>query len=196
MFYEAQIAGLPDTSPAVRLVKRRSAAELADRRGAVVDAVRRSPAALSTAAAPAVCTSDPDRRHRGHRRLRPLRPDPLRQVRRLPAGARGRLRPRWCAKPSPARGRSSAAATSPPDRPAVTTTDALWPRGADCWAQKVPEKCRLRSVERPPTCIWRQVWMRYAKAGEMLERFDRARDRRRRATDVMPTYRGEGKNFG
>ena len=40
MFYEAQIAGLPDTSPAVRWVKRRSAAELADRRGAVVDAVK------------------------------------------------------------------------------------------------------------------------------------------------------------
>ncbi|WP_246486078.1 alanine racemase [Kribbella qitaiheensis] len=40
MFYEAQIAGLPDTSPAVRWVKRRSAAELAERRGMVVDAVK------------------------------------------------------------------------------------------------------------------------------------------------------------
>jgi D-serine deaminase-like pyridoxal phosphate-dependent protein len=39
MFYEAQIAGLPDTTAAVRLVKRRSAAELASRRGAVVRAV-------------------------------------------------------------------------------------------------------------------------------------------------------------
>ena len=39
MFYEAQIAGLPDSSPAVRFVKRRSAAELAVRRGAVVAAV-------------------------------------------------------------------------------------------------------------------------------------------------------------
>lgn len=40
MFYEAQIAGLPDTSLAVRLIKRRSAAELATRRSAVVGAVR------------------------------------------------------------------------------------------------------------------------------------------------------------
>ncbi len=40
MFYEAQIAGLPDSSPAVRLVKRRSAAELTRRRGAVVAAVQ------------------------------------------------------------------------------------------------------------------------------------------------------------
>src|SRR5262245_39643355 len=47
MFYEAQIAGLPDTSPAVRWVKRRSAAELADRRGLVVDAVKQvAPLAL------------------------------------------------------------------------------------------------------------------------------------------------------
>ena len=39
MFYEAQIAGLPDSSAAVRLVKRRSAAELLSRRSAVVRAV-------------------------------------------------------------------------------------------------------------------------------------------------------------
>ncbi|MEO6886465.1 MAG: alanine racemase, partial [Jatrophihabitantaceae bacterium] len=39
MFYEAQIAGLPDSSAAVRLVKKRSAAELSQRRGAVVQAV-------------------------------------------------------------------------------------------------------------------------------------------------------------
>jgi D-serine deaminase-like pyridoxal phosphate-dependent protein len=40
MFYDAQIAGLPDSSPAVRLVKRLSARELLARRGAVVRAVR------------------------------------------------------------------------------------------------------------------------------------------------------------
>jgi D-serine deaminase-like pyridoxal phosphate-dependent protein len=39
LLYEAQIAGLPDTSPAVRLVKRASARELARRRSAVVEAV-------------------------------------------------------------------------------------------------------------------------------------------------------------
>ncbi|NLF05476.1 MAG: hypothetical protein GX593_10825, partial [Actinomycetales bacterium] len=39
MFYEAQVAGLPDTSPAVRLVKRASLAELLHRRGAVVAAL-------------------------------------------------------------------------------------------------------------------------------------------------------------
>jgi D-serine deaminase-like pyridoxal phosphate-dependent protein len=39
MFYDAQIAGLPDSSPAVRLVKKRSAAELLERRTRVVAAV-------------------------------------------------------------------------------------------------------------------------------------------------------------
>ncbi|MBC7308417.1 MAG: amino acid deaminase/aldolase [Tetrasphaera sp.] len=39
MFYEAQIAGVPDTSPAVRLMKRRSHAELLERRAAIVGAV-------------------------------------------------------------------------------------------------------------------------------------------------------------
>ena len=40
MFYEAQVAGLPDSSPAVRAVKRLSIADLAVRRAAVVDAVQ------------------------------------------------------------------------------------------------------------------------------------------------------------
>lgn len=39
MFYEAQVAGLPDTSPAVRLVKKASVADLATRRGEVLTAV-------------------------------------------------------------------------------------------------------------------------------------------------------------
>ena len=40
MFYDAQIAGLPDSSPAVRLMKRRSADDLRARRGGIVSAVR------------------------------------------------------------------------------------------------------------------------------------------------------------
>lgn len=39
MLYEAQVAGMPDTDPLVRLVKRASVAELAHRRRDVVDAV-------------------------------------------------------------------------------------------------------------------------------------------------------------
>ena len=39
MFYDAQIAGLPDSSTAVRLVKKRSNADLLERRSAVIAAV-------------------------------------------------------------------------------------------------------------------------------------------------------------
>lgn len=40
MFYDAQVAGIPDSGPLVRLVKRRSLAELAVRRRAIVEALR------------------------------------------------------------------------------------------------------------------------------------------------------------
>ncbi|MEO7132285.1 MAG: alanine racemase, partial [Dermatophilaceae bacterium] len=40
MFYDAQIAGLPDSSPAVRVVKRRSHQDLLQRRGEIVTAAR------------------------------------------------------------------------------------------------------------------------------------------------------------
>jgi D-serine deaminase-like pyridoxal phosphate-dependent protein len=42
-----------------------------------------------------------------------------------------------------------------------------------------------------------RVWFRYAKAGEMCERFDHLHlvsgDE---LVETVPTYRGEGKNFG
>ena len=41
MLYDAQLAGVPDSSPGVRLMKRRSVAELRDRRHRIVDEVRR-----------------------------------------------------------------------------------------------------------------------------------------------------------
>jgi D-serine deaminase-like pyridoxal phosphate-dependent protein len=41
-----------------------------------------------------------------------------------------------------------------------------------------------------------RVWMRYAKAGEMLERFDRLYAFDAHELTELVTYRGEGKNFG
>ena len=45
-----------------------------------------------------------------------------------------------------------------------------------------------------------RVWMRYAKAGEMLERFDVVHaigsDESSDQVTELVTYRGEGKNFG
>ena len=42
-----------------------------------------------------------------------------------------------------------------------------------------------------------RVWMRYAKAGEMCERFNQLHlVQGDRLVDTAPTYRGEGRNFG
>jgi len=41
-----------------------------------------------------------------------------------------------------------------------------------------------------------RVWMRYAKAGEMLERFDRLYAIDGSELTELRSYRGEGKNFG
>ena len=41
-----------------------------------------------------------------------------------------------------------------------------------------------------------RVWMRYAKAGEMLERFDQLHAIDGNELTELVTYRGEGKNFG
>jgi D-serine deaminase-like pyridoxal phosphate-dependent protein len=42
-----------------------------------------------------------------------------------------------------------------------------------------------------------RVWFRYAKAGEMCERFDELHlVRGAELVEEVPTYRGEGKNFG
>ena len=42
-----------------------------------------------------------------------------------------------------------------------------------------------------------RVWFRHAKAGEPAERFDEyLLVRGEEVVDVIPTYRGEGRNFG
>ncbi len=81
MFYEAQIAGLPDTSFAVRMVKKASAAELSTRerlsstpspqRSAARDRQQRGTGSIEVSSADSVV-------NRGHRGLRPVRADPVR----------------------------------------------------------------------------------------------------------------------
>ena len=42
-----------------------------------------------------------------------------------------------------------------------------------------------------------RVWFRHAKAGELMERFDRVHlVRGDQVVEEVPTYRGEGRNFG
>ena len=62
-------------------------------------------------------------------------------------------------------------------------------------AGEVQTPVRGRPAER--LRIGDAVWFRHAKAGELLERFDRVHlVADGTVTDTVPSYRGEGQNFG
>src|SRR4051812_39853775 len=205
MFYEAQVAGLPDRSPAVRLVKQRSLAELATRRGAVVRAVE------------AVC---------GHRlelvngggtgSLEATAADPA--VTELTAGS-GLYCPTLFDGYDAFTARPAAFFALPVvRRPADDVATcfgggyiASGPTGRSRQPLPVaPEGLTLLGTEgagevqtpvRGPAArtlrVGDRVWFRHAKAGELCERFEVLHlvdgDR---LVGAAPTYRGEGRTFG
>ncbi|MFZ2530742.1 MAG: amino acid deaminase/aldolase [Rhodococcus sp. (in: high G+C Gram-positive bacteria)] len=200
MFYEAQIAGLPDSSPPVRLVKRLSAHELATRRRVVVDAVR------ATAGELEIVNSG------GTGSLEVSSGDPV--VTEVTAGS-GLYVPTLFDRyrsftPNPALFFALSAVRKP--TPAITTLFgggyiASGPAGASRVPKPVwPAGLRLLrnegagEVQTPVAgCsaadipIGGRVWLRHAKAGELCERFTHVHlideDGSRH---TVPTYRGEG----
>jgi D-serine deaminase-like pyridoxal phosphate-dependent protein len=209
MFYEAQVAGLPDASAAVRAVKRASLAELRVRRGAVVAAVEEAvghPLTLvngggtgslaRTAADPAVTelTSgsgllaptlfDGYRLAPGERRLRPAAFFGLDVVRRPAPGLVTVF--------------SGGFLASGPVGPSRTPTPVL-PRGLRLTsaegAGEVQTPLRGRAADR--LAVGDRVWFRHAKAGEVMERFaDAVLLAADGGREVVPTYRGAGLSFG
>jgi D-serine deaminase-like pyridoxal phosphate-dependent protein len=203
MFYDAQVAGLPDTSPAVRLVKRLSSGELAHRRGAVVEAVSRY-ADLELVNAG------------GTGSLEVTGADPA--VTELTAGS-GLFTPTlfdhydaFEARPAaylvldvvrrPAKDVATCFAggytASGPAQPNRMPTP-VWPEGLELLGTEgvgevqTPVKGKAARSLR----IGDRVVFRHAKAGEMCERFDDVTlvDEAGRG-ETVPTYRGEGRNFG
>jgi D-serine deaminase-like pyridoxal phosphate-dependent protein len=203
MFYDAQIAGLPDSSPAVRAMKRRSAASLLERRGAVVAALRE--------------VADLEFVNGGGTgSLHVTGLDPV--VTELAAGS-GLYGPTLFDgyddfSPRPA----AAYALSVVRRPGPGFVTAF---GGGYVASGAASRSRLpRPYGRPGVGLIRRegvgevqtplqgkgtrdlrvgdrVWFRYAKAGEMCERFDVLHlVRGDEVVDSVPTYRGEGRNFG
>lgn len=203
MFYDAQIAGLPDSSRAVRLVKARSAAELLERRTKVVDAV-------STHADLEIVNAG------GTGSLEVTGADPA--ITELTAGS-GLFNPTlfdgydaWEARAAAyfalsvvRKPRKNIAtlfgggyiASGPTNKNRQPTP--TWPEGLELIGTEgsgevqTPVKGRgARSLS-----IGDRVWMRHAKAGEMCERFDVVHLVDADGTvRELPTYRGEGKNFG
>jgi D-serine deaminase-like pyridoxal phosphate-dependent protein len=202
MFYEAQIAGLPDTSPAVRWVKRRSAAELADRRGAVVDALKQvAPLRLVNSG--------------GTGSLEISSADPA--VTEVTAGS-GLYGPTLFDKydvfqPEHAVAFALDVVRHPAPRiatlfgggyvasgPAKKSRLPLpaWPAGLKLLGTEGAGEVQtpVLGSSADGLHLGDRVWMRYAKAGEMLERFDVVYAIDGDELTGLPTYRGEGKNFG
>ena len=208
MFYEAQVAGLPDTSPAVRLVKSLSMREVNERRvrilAAVRDAVGQEVELVNAGGTGSVEVSGGapgvTEVTAGSGLYAPGLFDGYRSFQARPAAFFGldvvrEPAPGWVtafAGGYAASGKAGAArlprlftpgyALSGPEGAGEVQTPLRVTRGLS------PDG-RLHTGDR--------VWLRHAKAGEMMERFDRVHlVRGTEIVETVPTYRGEGKNFG
>jgi D-serine deaminase-like pyridoxal phosphate-dependent protein len=202
MFYDAQVAGLPDRGPHLKTLKKRSLDDLAERRGPLVEAVRALTeldfvngggtgslgrlaaadsltefAAGSGLYAPTLFDAYDDFAPR------PAMTYALPVVRRPAKGivtaysggyvASGE--PGWTRVPSP-----------------IGTALRLIRSEA---AGEVQTPLRGRAADG--LALGDRVWMRGAKAGELLERFDHVHlVQQGRLVETVPSYRGEGQNFG
>ena len=203
MFYEAQIAGLQDTSIGVRLMKRRSAAELATRRGAVRSAVESvvgplqivnsgGTGSLEISSADAAVTEVTagsglfvPALFDGYRSFapRPALYFALPVVRKPTDDIATLLGGGYIASGPAGRSRNPVLAT-----PGL---DLLGTEGAG----EVQTPVRGTSAEGLQ--VGDRVWLRHAKAGELCERFDTVHVVDDGAVvEAWPTYRGEGKSFG
>ena len=202
MFYDAQIAGLPDSSPAVRAVKRRSATELTGRRAAVLEAVR-------AYAEPKVVNAG------GTGSLDVLRDDTT--ITEVAAGS-GLFMPTlfdsyddFTAHPAalfalgvvrkPRRNIATLfsggyVASGAPGKARVPTP--VWPSGLGLIGTEAAGEVQtpVKGRNARTLSLGDRVWFRHAKAGEMCERFDNVHLVGHDGIETVPTYRGEGKNFG
>jgi D-serine deaminase-like pyridoxal phosphate-dependent protein len=201
MFYDAQIAGLPDTSAAVRAIKSLSARELIDRRDEVILAVRdlaelklingggtgslhivSRDHLLTELSAGSVCTDLPCS---------------------ITIATSHPCRP----PSSSAQWYASQAHDTRSCTPVATSLQGHRARQPLPW---MPPKLRLlrtegagevqtplRGAAAAELQVGDQVWFRHAKAGELCERFDRLHlVQGDQIVDDVPTYRGEGRTFG
>lgn len=205
MFYEAQVAGLPDTSPAVRLVKRASNADLGRRRGAVAAAVGNAlgrdielvnsggTGSLETSSADATVTEVTA----GSGLLLPTLFDGYRNVTARPAAFFGLDVVR---RPAPgivtafAGGYVGSGPAGASRLPRVAAPAGARLTGSEA-AGEVQTPIRLPRGR--DLTVGDRVWMRHAKAGELMERFTEVHlVRGDELVQTLPTYRGEHKNFG
>lgn len=209
MFYEAQIAGVPDSGFAVELMKKLSARDLKDRRGAVIDAVTDAVGPLelvNSGGTGSLEISSADKKVTEltagsglftpslFDRYKAFDADPalyfaLPVVRTPTAGIATVFGGGYIASGPTSKSR----APSP-----VAMSSAV--RGVVQGGLKLLRNEGAGEVQTPvvaDAAIGDRIWFRHAKAGEICERFDTLH-----IVEVdgsvtpVPTYRGEGKAFG
>lgn len=203
MFYDAQVAGLPDSSPAVRLVKKRSVADLLGRRAAVLAAVGEhaeirlvnagGTGSLETAGADPVVTE----LTAGSGLFSPTLFDGYDAFDSRPAA--------YYALPVVRRPSRSIATlfsggyvgSGPADASRLPTP--VWPEGLSLLKTEGAGEVQTPVTGRAARHlhVGERVLVRHAKAGEMCERFDTvAVVDEAGGVELLPTYRGEGRSFG
>ncbi|WP_418275911.1 alanine racemase [Isoptericola jiangsuensis] len=204
MFYEAQIAGLPDT-PAVRVVKSLSVPDVERRRRAVVAAVTTAvgrPLELVNAGGTgslevSAAGADVTEVTAGSGLYVPGTFDRYRSFTPRPAAFFGldvvRLPGQGWATVFGG-GYVASGPAGPSRLPRVVAPGwSLTRREAAGEVQTVLRRGRRAR----PLRIGDRVWFRHAKAGELMERFDVVHlVRGEQIVETVPTYRGEGRCFG
>ena len=202
MTYEAQIAGLPDSSLPVRLMKKVSAAEIGRRRAAVLDAVVSVIGPLEIVNSGGTGSVELSAAAEGVTEVTagsglyvPTLFDDYRSFTARPAlyFALPVLR-----KPAPRITTVFAGgyiASGPPG--AARVPKPVWPKGLRLLGTEGAGEVQTPLAGAAGPAIGDRVWFRHAKAGELCERFDRLYlvDGHGNRTAV-PTYRGEGQCFG
>lgn len=202
MTYEAQIAGLPDSSLAVRLVKKASAREIERRRAAVLAAVVSVTGELEIVNSGGTGSVELSAAAAGVTEITagsglyvPTLFDDYRSFRPRPA--------LYFALPVLRRPASDIAtvfaggyiASGPAG--ASRVPKPVWPKDLRMLGTEGAGEVQTPLSGSAVPDIGDRVWFRHAKAGELCERFDRLYlvDSDGSRTEV-PTYRGEGKCFG
>lgn len=203
MFYDAQIAGVPDTSPAVRIMKQRSAAELMRRRRRIIKAVSQYAdlSIINGGGTGSLEVTGKDNNltelAAGSGLFTPTLFDNYDAFEARPAAffALSVVR-----KPAPKivtcfSGGYIASGPAGDNR----VPKPVWPEKLEYIGTEGAGEVQtpLKGDATADLKIGDRVLFRHAKAGEMCERFNTAAlvgpDG---SVTIVPTYRGEGKNFG
>lgn len=202
MFYEAQVASVPDTGPAVRLMKNRSWADLQRRRARIRSAVEEHADLdfVNAGGTGSLHWFDDDGvvtdLAAGSGLFAPTMFEGFDQTALRPAAffvSPVIRKPKDDVVVTPYGGFIASGPVSAASAPTVAFPAGLKPFSREGFGEV---QTPLRGPAARNLKIGDPVWFRHAKAGEMCERFDEVLVLDGEDVRRLPTYRGEGMNFG